>query len=339
MAAPEATVAPETVLVVVPVLNEAYALEACLRSLLAPKGWTERVTIIVADGGSTDGTQDIVRTLTEEFPNLQLAHNPERLQSAGINRAVRQYGEDHHQILVRCDAHASYPPGYIQNVAETLRRKKAESLVTPMDAVGTRPLQRAAAWIVDTKIGSGGAAHRGGKISGWVDHGHHAGFDLAWFRRLGGYDPTFAHNEDAEYDVRLRRAGGRIWLDADIRLDYLMRPTALGLLRQYWNYGRGRARTLRKHRTRPRVRQVVPVVNVLALMVSALLVAFSPVFLLWPLIYGGVLTAVSIALAVRKRDFSGLLAGPALALMHVGWGLGFLRSVFTKSPTPKTQQA
>ena len=124
---------------------------------------------------------------------------------------------------------------------EALARTGADSVVVPMDAVGVGCFQRAVAWVVDTPLGSGGSAHRGGKRSGFVDHGHHAAFKAARFRELGGYDEAFSHNEDAEFDRRLADAGGRIWLDADIRIGYFPRATPGALWRQYWNYGRARA--------------------------------------------------------------------------------------------------
>ena len=150
------------------------------------------VRVIVADGGSTDATRAIVGSLQAEFPNLELIDNPERLQSAALNRIVAQRARPEHRVLVRCDAHATYPPGYALRVAERLVARDAAALATSMDAVGSRCFQRAAAWVVDTPLGSGGAAHRGGRRSGYVDHGHHAGFRLDWFRRVGGYDRASA---------------------------------------------------------------------------------------------------------------------------------------------------
>ncbi len=315
---------PSQVIVVLPALNESARIEACLRSLMLPSDWMARTTIVVADGGSTDGTPEIVRDLAHEIPNLVLINNPRRLQSAGVNAALEKVAGEQHQVMVRCDVHAIYPPGYVRDVASAVRQRGVASVVTPMDATGDSALRRASAWIVDTPLGSGGAAHRGGRKSGYVDHGHHAGFDLEWFRRIGGYDPSFSHNEDAEYDARLVSGGGRIWLDAEIRLAYIMRPTLSGLWRQYLNYGRGRARTIAKHRMRPRVRQIVPALNVVFLALSgAIGFVWPPALLGWSL-YLALLTGSSLVCAVRLESAAGLFAGPALATMHLSWGLGFL---------------
>jgi hypothetical protein len=37
-----------------------------------------------------------------------------------------------------------------------------------------------------------------------------AAFRMDTFRNCGGYDETFTHNEDAEFDCRQTRLGGRV---------------------------------------------------------------------------------------------------------------------------------
>ncbi|NDW01736.1 glycosyltransferase family 2 protein [Salipiger sp. PrR002] len=322
------TFLPEQILVVVPALNEARSIEACLHSLRASDPFMQGVQIVVADGGSSDETRAIVKELAEVDPHLSLIDNPMRIQSAAVNRAVQQVARPCHRVLVRCDAHAIYPPGYVRRIVEVIAaRPQVASVVSVMDAVGDAPFQRASAWIVDTPLGSGGAAHRGGMRSGWVDHGHHAGFVLDWFRRIGGYDESFSHNEDAEFDRRLLEAGGRIWMDASIRVDYKMRRTPRALMRQYWNYGRGRGRTVLKHRIRPRLRQIIPALNLIGMAGSSALAPVFPVALAWPISYLILLVAVSIFAAVSSRDLTGLWAGVVLGIAHNAWGAGFLRTM------------
>lgn len=316
---------PDEVLVAVPALNEAGHIEACLDSLIGTDPFMAQVRVIVADGGSQDETVAIVKRLAGRYPNLRCIANPKRLQSAAVNKAFLECADPTHRYLVRCDAHAAYPPGYVHAVAESLvSHPDAASVATSMDAVGQGCMQRAAAWIVDTPLGSGGSAHRGGQLSGWVDHAHHAGFHSHWFRKVGGYDESFSHNEDAEFDHRLGLAGGRVWLDADIRLDYQMRNTLKGLWLQYWRYGRGRARTVVKHRMRPRLRQMLPVAAVLAVSVSVVLGMIWPPAFLIVAIYLALMATVSVTAVVTTRSPCGMFAGLAMAAIHLAWGAGFM---------------
>lgn len=325
-AAVTGAVAGEAVIVVIPALNEADHIAACVRSLMTGDARLSAIEMVVADGGSRDRTREIVLALQGEYPNLRLIDNPKRLQSAAVNLAAQGAGAGR-SILVRCDAHAIYPENYVMRVADSLVRHGVASLVVPMDAVGTSCFQRANAWIVDTPLGSGGSAHRGGRKSGEVDHGHHAGFDLKAFLAVGGYDETFSHNEDAEYDARLRQSGERIFLDADIRLSYLPRATAGALARQYFNYGKGRARTLMKHGERPKLRQLIPPATLVACVLGLAIAPFSLWGLVLPGGYLAALIAASLMVAVKHKSACGLLAGLASATMHMSWSLGLFRQV------------
>jgi len=329
----EAFAGRERVVVAVPALNESKVIEDVLRGLAAEADSFADLQIVVADGGSTDGTQAIVKRLAGELPCISLMTNYRMIQSAGINLVARFHPAA--DILVRCDAHAVYPKGYVKSLVETLKRTEADSVVVPMDCVGRSCFENAVGWVSDTRVGSGGSAHRGGHRSGFVDHGHHAAFRMPAFMDTGGYDETFRQNEDAEFDNRLTARGGRVFLDADIRIGYHPRSDFRGLWRQYFNYGFGRSRTARRHPHTVRLRQLAVPVHFCVSVLSLLLAALSGqlLFLAWPLLYVSILFATSIVLAVSKRSVCGLLAGPAAGVMHTAWAMGFLAGLaLTREP-------
>lgn len=312
-----------SVLVVIPTLNEAAHIAGVVAALGDDLPGDARVSLVVADGGSTDGTPELVRRLAATHGSLTLLHNALRIQSAGVNLGVRAAGGQA-DVLVRCDAHASYPSGFLRRLLDTLERTGADSVVVPMDSEARGScLQRAVAWVSDTPLGSGGAAHRGGRKSGFVDHGHHAAFRIASFRRCGGYDESFTHNEDAELDCRLRRLGGRIYLDAGIRVGYRPRASWRALARQYFHYGRGRARTVRRHPGSLRARQLAVPLHFAALLAALALASQWPAMLAYPLLYVATLLGASAHVALSRRSACGLLAGPAAGVMHLSWAAGF----------------
>lgn len=314
-------------LVIVPCLDEAQHIERVLRRLLAGQTDGLDLRVVVADGGSRDGTCDIVRALARQEPRLQLVHNPARIQSAAINLAVRRFGREV-DVLIRCDAHAEYPERYCARLVETLERTQADAVVVPLDSMGETPLQKAVAWVSNSPVGTGGSAHRAGRKSGFVDHGHHAAFRMASFRAAGGYDQSFTHNEDAELDCRQRALGARIYLDSELRVGYSPRKTLPGLYRQYFKYGEGRSRTVRRHPHSLRLRQLA-VPGHLALSVLAVLATPWTAWLLaWPVLYLAVLCAVSCQLALRQRQACALLGVAAALTMHTAWALGFFTGFF-----------
>ena len=220
--APAPVPAPESgrTLIVIPCLNEAAVLADVIAAVLADDGLSDPL-LVVADGGSTDGSRGIVRAIAQDDPRVRLLPNPRRLQSAGVNLAARRFGQPC-RWLVRVDAHAAYPRNYASTLVAEAVRRGAQSVVVSMDTRGDAGFQKAVAAAQNSRLGTGGSAHRGGGgRSGWVDHGHHALFEMAAFLGVGGYDETFSHNEDAELDARLRQAGAGIWL-TDRGQDWLL---------------------------------------------------------------------------------------------------------------------
>lgn len=314
--------AQPAVLVVVPCLDEAAALPTLLPQLLAD---TPEALIVVADGGSTDGSRAIVEEISVREPRLVLLDNPGRLQSIGINRAVERFG-DGCEWLVRIDAHCDYPAGYVSGLLAAAATHNATSVVVPMVSHGRTCFQRASATAQNSVLGTGGSPHRHLGEGRWVEHGHHALMRLDLFRRVGGYREDMPANEDAELDLRLAQAGARIWLEPAQAIVYYPRSTLKSLWRQYLAYGQGRARTLRLHRVRPRLRQLVPVAVPLAVLL-ALLAPLAAIAAL-PLVAWALLVLAG-GLLVGQRAGGGcaLGSGIAAATMHLAWGTGFLLGV------------
>lgn len=322
--------ARESILIVIPALNECEHIDAVMDTLLHGIDG-HRVNLLVADGGSDDGTIEVVSKRAEADDRVRLVHNPRARQAPGINLAVDAAG-DGWDYLIRADAHAGYPPDYCATLIAEARRTGAASVTVPLHTVGRSAFARGTAAAQNTLLGTGGSAHRIGRGGQFVDHGHHALMQTEAFRSVGGYDPDFSHNEDAELDFRLRGAGHEIWLTDRTRIDYYPRDTIGGLVRQYFNYGRGRARMLAKHNQTPRLRQMLPVfvaasliTAVLGLLLAPILASPIPLVLTLPaLTWVALCLVIGTSLAIRERDAALLWSGIAAMAMHAAWGFGFL---------------
>jgi succinoglycan biosynthesis protein ExoA len=318
-------------LIVIPCLNEAANLPALLDELLTDVR-DDDALFVVADGGSTDSSREIVRFYEGIDARVRLMPNPARFQSAGVNRAARLYAAGR-RWMIRIDAHADYPRGFVGRLIAEAERTSADSVVVRMATTGFTPFQRAAAAAMNSKLGTGGAAHRVAAQAGWVDHGHHALFDLNAFLGVGGYDPTFSHNEDAEFDTRLVKAGGRIWLTDAVEVGYHPRARASALFRQYFNYGKGRARTVLKHKSRLKLRQAAPLIVAPAALLAPAGLEFAPLAapaLLW----AGACLAGGLALALKARRPADAAAGPVAMLMHFAWSAGFWAQLARSTGAP-----
>jgi succinoglycan biosynthesis protein ExoA len=328
-------IAPSRAMLVVPCLNEAAYIERLLRGLdIAAVRLGMR--IIVADGGSTDGTLNILTRLAATNPRVVVLDNSRRIQGAGINLAVEAFG-DTAEWLIRIDAHADYPDDFCDRLIEEAQATGADSVVVSMVTAGEGLFQRAAALAQNSRIGNGGSKHREGARGQWTDHGHHALMRIEAFRAVGGYDETFGHNEDAELDYRLRQAGHRIWLTDKTRMTYYPRDTARGLFKQYLSYGKGRARNILKNKALPKLRQTLPAMVLPAAVGASLALVHWPAIVplaIWVVICLG----YGVVLGIGQRDPRALLSSLAVMIMHFAWSMGFWQQMlgFRKKGKPTT---
>ena len=57
------------------------------------------------------------------------------------------------------------------------------------------------------------------------------------FERIGGFDERLERSQDIELSGRLRRAGGKILMSPEMKIDYYARATLRGFSRQNWSNG------------------------------------------------------------------------------------------------------
>ncbi len=307
-------------LIIIPCLNEAKHIEPLIEKL-DPALDDLNARIVVADGGSTDGTREIVARISETDHRVILLDNPRRLQSAAINLAVSTFGRDY-EYFIRIDAHGDYPDDYCQRLVEEAEETEADSVVVAMETVGFGMFQKATAFAQNSKLGNGGSKHREGAEGHWTDHGHHALMRVNAFETVGGYDETFSHNEDAELDYRLKKAGFGIWMTDKTRMIYYPRSSVKTLFRQYLGYGRGRAKNILKHGNMPKLRQMLPLA-VVPVFIGAFLAVLNWIavipFSLWAIACVG----YGFWMAVGQRNPYGPLAALSAMVMHFAWSAGF----------------
>jgi succinoglycan biosynthesis protein ExoA len=328
--------------VIVPVRNEAAFLGATLADLLDQTYPTDRFEVLVADGGSTDGTRELVRDLQLRHANLRLLDNPRRWSSAGRNVGVRAARGD---ILVVVDGHCQLDSrSYLRDLVDAFERSGADCVgrPQPLDVTDATGLQRAVAAARASRLGHHPDSFIYAAKEQFVKPQSVAiAYRRAVFDRIGLFDEAFDACEDVEFNHRVDRAGFRCFFTDRVRVHYHPRGTLAGLFRQMMRYGRGRVRLLRKHPETFTLPGFLPAAFVAGLVVGPVLSLLSG----WlALVYGGAVAvymlAVSItSLGIRMRDRDGQAFPwlPAVfAAVHGGAGVGqLLELCFGKAQPPQ----
>lgn len=320
--------------VIMPVYNEAAFIERSLGAVLAQDYPRDCLEVLVVDGGSADATRDLVRAAAAADPRVRLLDNPRRVQAAALNVGL---AAARGAVIVRVDGHALIAPDYVRRCVELLAQTGAHNVGGPQRFAATTPWGHAiaAAYRSPFSVPSRFTVSRRAEAVDTVYLG-------AWPRdvlvRLGGFDESLAVNEDYELNVRIRRAGGTVYLSPTIRSDYYGRQTLGALWRQFFRYGAWKFRMLRKYPGSARPRHLVaPLFVAVAVVGAALAPLHRALAGLWAAALGSYALALGGAsLWSAYRD--GWAHLPRLpfvfACIHIAWGSGFwsaaLRTVLAR---------
>ncbi|HCP46158.1 MAG TPA: glycosyltransferase family 2 protein [Deltaproteobacteria bacterium] len=286
-----------TVSVVVPVLDEVTDIGDVVRGFLAGTD-PSVLEVLVVDGGSQDGTREVVEALAQENPRVKLLENPHRIQAAGLNVALAHAAGE---VFLRADGHSEYAPDYVARCLEALEDPAARNVGGRQRFLATNAFQVGTALAASSYLGSGGALYRRPGYEGWADTVFLGCFRSAELRTLGGFVPEAHPAEDAELNLRLSAMAEKesgctgIWVGPEIRVWYHPRPTWWLFVVQSFHHGRGRARTVRLHPRRTSLRGRLPVLVALSVVLGPILEVGARGSIGWTgtaLVGGGLLTLV-----------------------------------------------
>jgi glycosyltransferase involved in cell wall biosynthesis len=318
--------------VIIPILNEVNYIEACLQSVFQQEYPSDKVEVLVLDGGSTDGTLDKVKKLINDSSGqVRLIHNPGKTQVKAFNLGVKEGKGD---IFIRLDAHAGYQSNYILKCVETLARTGAANAGgwCTTQPSGKSLLAKAIALVCQMRFGIGGAKFRVGGKAGPVDTVPFGAFPRETFEKVGLMNEVLVRGEDNEFNSRIRSAGLMVYFNPEISCTYYARKTVAAFMKQLYANGLYHILTLKVNRCGCSVRHFIPFFFVMTLLFCAVLGFASTVF--WKL--GGVVLGFYLFVdllaslgTAKKHGFVYLLILPwLLGLAHITYGAGTLCGMF-----------
>jgi glycosyltransferase involved in cell wall biosynthesis len=314
--------------IVLPCRNEQGYIQDCLQSALNQEQPDGGLEIIVADGMSTDGTREYVWRMAERHPQIRVLTNPGRIVSTGLNTAIRAARGE---IIIRMDAHTIYAPDYVRQCLAVMNETGADNVGGPMRTTARTFTERAIQAVFHSAFAVGGARSHQADYEGYVDTVIYGCWKRSAFERIGYFDEDLIRNQDDEFNLRLTRAGGKIYQSPRIRSWYHVRGSLKTLFRQHMQYGYWKTLVIRKHRQPASFRHLVPGGFVGSLFLLAALGFFwLPAW--WAAAGLAVLHATAafvLSLVIAARTKWALLpALPAVVwCFHFGYGYGFLRGL------------
>lgn len=325
--------------VVIPCYNEERTICELLEAIRCQSVPADQLEVLISDGMSTDQTRARITEYQAAHPELAITimDNLKRTIPGALNQAIQNASGE---IITRMDAHAIPAPDYIEKSLRALEAGLGDNVGGVIDIKPGRDtfIGRSIAIATAHPLGVGDARYRWATKATETDTVAFGTYRMSLLNKIGGYDENLLVNEDYEFNARIRKNGGRIWLDPQIRAVYYSRPALSSLARQYFTYGFWKFKMVRRYPETLRWRQALPplfVSGVLMLSLLSIIWSYARIALAAvAALYLVVLMAGSIGAAARKRAPLLVFGIPlAIMTMHFSWGSGFLwsmvKTVFT----------
>lgn len=316
--------------VICPTYNEEKYIANCIESILKQDYPKENLEVLFVDGMSTDKTRDIIRQYIVEYPFIKLLDNPKRIVPPALNIAIREAKGD---VIMRLDAHAIYPTNYFSVLVERLTTLQADNVggVCRTLPMNDTPVCKAIAIATSSPFGMGNSYFRiGADHEMCVDTVPFGCFKRDIFDKIGLFDEELVRNQDDEFNGRIVKNGGRIFLIPSVVIDYFARDTIQKVSKMFYQYGLFKPLVNKKLGQPATLRQFFPPVFVLGLGLGLIASCFSKLILALYLLVIALYLFLAFTFGTKGtkniRELFILVA--TFFTIHVSYGWGYLVGIY-----------
>ena len=327
--------------ILIPCFNEEDFIEAVIQNILEQDFPQHKMEVLFLDGMSKDKTPQIISQHALNQPFIKLIPNPDQFVPQAMNLGIQKAKGE---IIIRLDAHATYPKQYISKLIFWLKKLDVENVggIWNIQPRSNSLKAQAIARTLSHPIGVGNALYRMGiDAPQEVDTVPFGCYPKSVFKKYGNYDTRLKRNQDIELNKRIRRQGGKVFLVPDVKCTYFARDTFSSLWKN--NYGNGKWVVLTAWFTKTfdalSIRHFVPlaffgyVLLAISTILFSMVKGFSLIIgvLLLPLLfYFLIILFFSIKLSLEKKNLRFI---PyfifSFITLHLSYGVGSFAGLFS----------
>ncbi len=220
----------ETVAFITTVLNERNGLEELLESILSQTRKPDEIVIV--DGGSTDGTIDVLQSYCEANSFIKFYIEPGVNIAEGRNIAISRADAS---IIAVTDGGCKPVNNWLEELVRPLIENPEYGAVTGVRLVDSINNFELYAGLLST---SGNAENEQDRVF----HGRNSAFRKKVWEEVGGYPEWLYTAEDTLFAKRAKSLGCKVAVAPNAIISWRPRPNIKKLAKQYYLYGRGTGR-------------------------------------------------------------------------------------------------
>jgi GT2 family glycosyltransferase len=185
---------------------------------------------------------------------------------------------------------------------------------------------------MSTTFGMGLGNFRTLEKSGFTDTVTSPMYPRFVFDKIGYFDEELIRNQDDDFNFRVTQAGGKIFYDHDISLEYYVRGNFKSLWKQFFQYGYWKVYVNKKHKAVTTLRQLVPPIFVVYLFLFAIIGLLACnlslfTFFGFPLVLYTFMALYFGAQAAKTNNVSFFQVVKTFPILHISYGLGYLKGI------------
>jgi glycosyltransferase involved in cell wall biosynthesis len=314
--------------VIIPCRNEERFIENCINSLLNQTYPKELMEIIAIDGFSEDRTRRIIKMYSGKYPFVKLIDNPQKYNPFALNIGIRNSKGD---IIMVASGHARYENDFIEKCVGFMQESNADAAGGILKNIPQKEtvFSKAIGFCLSSFFGSGNAFYKtGSKKPAQVDAFFGGCYKKEAFEKVGLFNEKLIRSQDIEFNKRLKKAGGKIFLIPDAVTYYYFRSGLSSFLRHNFLDGTWLTYPLKFKVKIFSLRHLFPLFLAAGL-ISAVFLSFSfwwgKFFLAFFLSVYGFLTVLFSAKIAFESGFRYIFLMPVVfAARHLAYGFGSL---------------
>lgn len=202
--------------VIVPCRNEDKFIGKCLK-MISGQDYRGDMEVLVVDGMSTDGTREIVKKykIQNTRYEIRLLDNPKKFTPFALNIGIK---ESKGEIIIRMDAHAGYEKDYVSKCVKYLKKYNADNIGGTMKTLpaDNSLTAKAIALCLSCFFGAASSFRLGLKEPKETDTVFGGCFNKEIFKKIGLFNENLVRSEDMEFNLRLKKTGGKIIFHPEI---------------------------------------------------------------------------------------------------------------------------
>lgn len=311
--------------------NEKDYIKMSLMSLIDQTYPKDKYEIIIIDGGSTDGTLDIIKELQDTYNSesfsIRVVPNPKKILATGWNIGIQSAKGDY---VMRIDAHATAEKDFIEKSVETMQRVDAVCVGGKLTSKSLNGEEDVISYVLSSSYGVGNSSFRVSEEEKYADTAVYGLYKKDIFDKVGFFDEKMVRNQDIELHSRIKKKGGRFYFNPAIKSTYYTRNTVKKMLKQAYGNGQWNMVLLKRGCGALSFRHLVPFAFVIFIIGTFVLGFLNPIF--WILTIGVIAfhLALGVYFAMKKtKKVNQILTMPFLFIsLHISYGVGYIRGIF-----------